>query len=72
MGGARWASLPPPTFPNYYPYRFKPGEADPTGQGKVEIPYLLTMPDGTLIRIKGNGAGIQIRGNNIFAFSLSD
>jgi hypothetical protein len=42
-------------FPNYYPYRFKPGEADPTGQGKVEIPYLLTMPDGTLIRIKGNG-----------------
>ena len=42
-------------FPNYYPYRFKPGEVDPTGQGKAEIPYMLTTPDGTLIRIKGNG-----------------
>jgi hypothetical protein len=42
-------------YPNYYPYRFKPGEHDPTGQGKAEIPYLLTMPDGTSIRIKGNG-----------------
>jgi hypothetical protein len=42
-------------FPNYYPYRFKPGEHDPTGQGKAEIPYMLTTPDGTLIRIKGNG-----------------
>jgi hypothetical protein len=43
-------------FPNFYPYRFQPGEADPTGQGKATIPYLLTLHDGTLVRIKGNGA----------------
>lgn len=43
-------------FPNYYPYRFEKGEPDPTGKGKATIPYLLTTPDGTLIRIKGNGS----------------
>ncbi len=43
------------SFPNYYPYRFEPGEHDPTGKGKAAIPYLLTTDDGTLIRIKGNG-----------------
>ncbi len=42
-------------FPNFYPYRFAPGEHDPTGKGKANIPYLLTTPDGTLIRIKGAG-----------------
>jgi len=42
-------------FPNYYPYRFQPGEPDPTGTGKASIPYLLTLEDDTLIRIKGNG-----------------
>jgi hypothetical protein len=43
-------------FPNYYPYRFQPGEPDPTGRGVARIPYLLCTPDGTRIRIKGNGA----------------
>jgi len=42
-------------FPNFYPYRFEQGEENPTGQSKIPIPYLLTTPDGTLIRIKGNG-----------------
>ena len=41
-------------YPNYYPYRFQTGEPDPTGRGKVEIPYLITLPDETLIRVKGN------------------
>ena len=41
-------------YPNYYPYRFQKGEPDPTGQGKVEIPYLVTLPDETLIRVKGS------------------
>lgn len=41
-------------FPNFYPYRFRPGEVNPTGRDKVTIPYLMTLPDGTLIRIKGN------------------
>lgn len=40
-------------FPNFYPYRFAPGEHDPTGQGKAEIPYMLRLPDGTMARIKG-------------------
>ena len=42
-------------FPNYFPYRFQPGEHDPTGNGKAAIPYALTLADGTVIRIKGNG-----------------
>ena len=40
--------------PNFYPYRFAPGEPDPTGTGKAAIPYLITLEDGTLIRLKGN------------------
>ncbi|MCU0841598.1 MAG: radical SAM protein [Thiobacillaceae bacterium] len=42
-------------FPNYYPYRFQPGEHDPTGKGKAPIPYALSLADGTVIRIKGSG-----------------
>ena len=42
-------------FPNFYPYRFEPGEANPTGKDKASIPYLMRTPDGTLIRVKGNG-----------------
>src|SRR5256885_16855708 len=44
----------PTSSPNFYPYRFAPGEPDPTGTGKTQIPYLFTLDDGTLIRIKGN------------------
>ena len=43
------------SLPNYYPYRFKKGEADPTGTGKAQIPYLMMTEDETLIRIMGNG-----------------
>lgn len=43
-------------FPNFYPYRFQPGEANPTGKAKVTIPYLMSLQDGTLIRVKGNGS----------------
>jgi len=42
-------------FPNFYPYRFLPGEENPTGQPKTTIPYLFSLDDGTLIRVKGNG-----------------
>jgi hypothetical protein len=42
-------------MPNYYPYRFKEGEPDPTGRGTATIPYLINTPDGTEIRILGNG-----------------
>jgi len=43
------------SMPNYYPYRFKEGERDPTGRGIATIPYLINTPDGTEIRIMGNG-----------------
>jgi len=43
-------------FPNFYPYRFKSGEANPTGKPKVEIPYLMYLQDETLIRVKGNAS----------------
>ena len=43
-------------FPNFYPYRFQPGEANPTGKPRVTIPYLMSLQDGTLVRVKGNGS----------------
>ena len=43
------------SLPNYYPYRFRKGEEDPTGTGKANIPYLMVTGDDTLIRIMGNG-----------------
>ncbi len=42
-------------FPNFYPYRFAPGEPDPTGKGKALIPYMLITEGDVLSRIKGNG-----------------
>ena len=42
-------------MPNYYPYRFKEGEPDPTGRGIATIPYLINTADGTEIRILGDG-----------------
>jgi len=43
------------SMPNYYPYRFKPGEHEPTGKGTATIPYLINTEDGTEIRILGSG-----------------
>ncbi len=43
------------SLPNFYPYRFKDDEHDPTGNGKATIPYLISTHDETLIRILGNG-----------------
>ena len=43
------------SMPNFYPYRFKAGEHDPTGAGKATIPYLINTGDETLIRVLGNG-----------------
>lgn len=44
------------SFPNFYPYRFQPGEKDPTGKGKANIPYLMITPGGTHLRVGGNGS----------------
>jgi hypothetical protein len=57
--GVRWSEAlghaAAHAYPNYYPYRFQPGEPDPTGTGKASIPYLMTLGDGTLVRVKGAG-----------------
>lgn len=45
-------------FPNFYPYNFKSDEPNPTGKPKVEIPYLMYLPDETLIRVKGEGSSL--------------
>lgn len=41
-------------FPNFHPYRFAPGEHDPTGEGKATIPYLMRFDDGLVVRIRGD------------------
>ena len=43
------------SMPNFYPYRFKAGEPDPTGKGLATIPYLINTRDGTEIRVLGSG-----------------
>jgi hypothetical protein len=42
------------SFPNFFPYRFGPGEDDPGGTGKASIPYMLITKDDTHIRVRGN------------------
>jgi hypothetical protein len=42
-------------YPSYYPYRFEDGEPNPTGKSKVPIPYLMTTPNDTHLRLRGNG-----------------
>lgn len=42
-------------YPSYYPYRFSDGEPNPTGKSKVPIPYLMTTPDDTHLRLRGDG-----------------
>lgn len=45
-------------FPNFYPYRFQPGEPNPTGEKTATIPYLMSLEDGTLVRVRGEGASL--------------
>lgn len=59
------------SLPNYFPYRFKPGEDDPTGTGKATIPYLINTADETLIRVLGNGdSGWSVTGNQSDGYRL--
>jgi hypothetical protein len=58
-------------FPNFYPYRFAPGEHDPTGKGKALIPYMLVTENNVMSRIKGNGASHwQITGDKEQGYHL--
>jgi hypothetical protein len=61
------------SMPNYYPYRFKPGEHDPTGKGIATIPYLINTEDGTEIRILGSGdSPWHVEGNRQQGYRLVD
>ena len=61
------------SMPNYYPYRFKEGEPDPTGRGIATIPYLINTADGTEIRILGNGdSPWHIEGDPVLGYTLID
>jgi hypothetical protein len=58
-------------LPNFYPYRFRKGEDDPTGTGKATIPYLMSTTDDTLMRIMGNGdSEWSIKGSTAQGFRL--
>jgi hypothetical protein len=61
------------SLPNYYPYRFRPGEHDPTGKGTAAVPYLMNTPDGTMIRVLGNGdSAWHVEGNREHGYQLID
>ncbi len=58
-------------LPNFYPYRFKEGEIDPTGTGKATIPYLMSTNDDTLMRIMGNGDSVwSVQGSSKDGYRL--
>ena len=61
------------SMPNYYPYRFKAGEHDPTGKGTATIPYLINLGDGTEIRILGSGdSPWHVEGDQTQGYRLID
>lgn len=43
------------SVPNYYPYRFLPGEPNPTGKDTAVIPYMMATRDETMMRVLSNG-----------------
>ncbi|MDA0790771.1 MAG: radical SAM protein [Proteobacteria bacterium] len=60
------------SFPNFYPYRFQPGETNPTGKTTVAIPYLLKSPDGSMVRVKGAGSSAwNVSGSRADGYRLS-
>ncbi len=60
-------------FPNYYPYRFKSGEPNPTGGDTATIPYLMSLEDGTLVRVRGDGASSwEVKGSAGAGYRLTD
>jgi hypothetical protein len=59
------------SYPNFYPYRFQPGEPNPTGDSKAAIPYLMTTADGTHMRVQGNGrSGWSVEGDRDTGYRL--
>lgn len=61
------------SFPGFYPYRFKPGEPDPTGKGKATVPYSFATANGVHARLKGDGdSPWSVAGSPETGYSLSD
>jgi hypothetical protein len=61
------------SMPNFYPYRFKAGEPDPTGKGLATIPYLINTRDGTEIRVLGSGdSPWHVEGDREHGYALVD
>ena len=61
------------SMPNFYPYRFKPGEPDPTGKGLATIPFLINTRDGTEIRVHGSGdSPWHVEGDREHGYTLID
>lgn len=59
-------------FPNFYPYRFAPGEPNPTGGKTATIPYLARLADGTLVRVRGESASPwAVSGDTAAGYRLS-
>jgi len=59
------------SFPNYFPHRFAPGEPDPTGTGRANIPYMIVTPDGMHCRIKTSpGSPWSIAGSRAEGWAL--
>jgi len=61
------------SMPNFYPYRFKKGEHDPTGKGIANIPFLINTRDGTEIRVLGSGdSPWHVEGDRERGYTLID
>ena len=67
------AAAVPHSMPNYYPYRFKKGEANPTGKDTIVIPYMIHTDDGTMLRVHGNGdSPFHVEGSRERGYALVD
>ncbi len=63
----------PHSMPNFYPYRFKQGEANPTGKDTIPIPYMIHTADGTMMRVHGNGdSPFHVEGSLTQGYQLVD
>lgn len=61
------------SVPNYYPYRFQPGERNPTGKDTAAIPYMMETADGTMLRVLGNGCSAwHVEGTRTDGYTLID
>lgn len=63
----------PHSMPNFYPYRFKQGEYNPTGKDTIVIPYMIHTQDETMMRVHGNGdSPFHIEGSFEKGYQLVD